>query len=42
MNALLDASVQFIQMGLLFIVIMQNLNLRARIKALEDKLNRNA
>jgi hypothetical protein len=36
MNALLDASVQLIQVGLLLILIAQNFGLRARLKRLED------
>ena len=40
MNAILDAAVQFIQMGLLLIVVVQNFGLRARLKAMEEKLGR--
>jgi hypothetical protein len=40
MNALLDAAVQFIQMGLLLILVVQNFSLRARLKAIEEKLGR--
>ena len=36
---ILDAWVQFVQMALLFVVITQNFALRARLKALEEKLN---
>jgi hypothetical protein len=42
MNAILDASVQFIQLGLIFIVLVQNFSLRAHVKAIEEKLNRSA
>ena len=40
MNLVLDAAVQFIQMGLLLIVIVQNFALRARLKAIEGKLDK--
>ena len=39
MNEILDAGVQFIQVGLLLVLILLTFGLRARIKALEDKLN---
>lgn len=39
MNALLEASVQFIQLGLLMVVVVQNFSLRARVKALAAKLD---
>jgi hypothetical protein len=38
MDAVLDASVQLIQMGLLLVVIAQNFALRARLRAIEAKL----
>ena len=38
MDAFLDASVQLIQLCLLFIVITQNFSLRARLKAVERQL----
>jgi hypothetical protein len=38
MDALLDASVQFIQVGMLLVVAVQNFGLRARLKAIEAKL----
>jgi|1185.fasta_scaffold118896_2 hypothetical protein len=38
--AMLDASVQFIQMGLLFVLIAQNFRLRARLMSIEAKLGR--
>lgn len=38
MDALLDASVQLIQVGLLLVVVAQSFGLRARLKALEEKL----
>ena len=40
MDAILDASVQLIQMGLLLILIAMNYGLRARLKAIEAKLDR--
>jgi len=40
MNAILDASVQLIQMVLLLALIAQNFGLRARLKAIEEKLSR--
>ena len=40
MNALLDAAVQLIQVGLLLIVVVQNFGLRARLKRLEDRVGR--
>ncbi len=40
MNAFLDASVQFIQLGLLLVLITVNLGLRKRLKAIEEKLDR--
>jgi hypothetical protein len=40
MNAILDASVQLIQMALLLGVVVQNFGLRARLKAIEQKLGR--
>ena len=40
MDAFLDASVQLIQLGLLFIVITQNFSFRKRLKAIEEKLSR--
>ena len=40
MNAILDASVQLIQMTLLLILVAQNFGLRARLKAIEEKLSR--
>jgi hypothetical protein len=38
MNAILDASVQLIQVGLLLILVALNFGLRARLKAIEKKL----
>jgi hypothetical protein len=38
MNALLDASVQLIQVGLILVIVAQNFGLRARLKAIEAKL----
>ena len=38
MNVVLDAGVQFIQLGFLLFVIVQNFGLRARLKAIEEKL----
>jgi hypothetical protein len=40
MNAILDASVQLIQMGLLLGLIAKNFDLRARLKKIEEKLGR--
>ena len=40
MDAILDASVQLIQVGLLLILIAMNYGLRARLKAIEAKLAR--
>ena len=40
MHATLDAAVQFIQVGLLFVLIAQNFSVGKRLKALEEKLNR--
>ncbi len=40
MNALLDASVQLIQIALLLGLVAQNFELRARLKAIEEKLSR--
>jgi hypothetical protein len=39
-DAVLDASVQFIQLALILVVIMQNFNLRARMRRLEEKVGR--
>jgi len=38
MNAFLDAAVQLIQVVLLLALIAVTLNIRARLKALEEKL----
>jgi hypothetical protein len=38
MDAVLDASVQLIQLTLLIIVLAQNFGLRKRLKAMEEKL----
>lgn len=38
MDAVLDASVQLIQVGLLLLIAMQNFGFRARLKAIEAKL----
>ena len=38
MDALLDASVQLIQVGLLLTIAVQNFGLRARLRAIEAKL----
>jgi hypothetical protein len=40
MNAMLDASVQLIQVGLLLILIALNFGVRRRLKAIEEKLGR--
>jgi hypothetical protein len=40
MNAILDASVQLIQVGMLLVVVAQNFALRARLRAIEAKLGR--
>ena len=40
MNAFLDAAVQFIQMGLLLVLVVLNIGIRRRLKRLEDKLGR--
>jgi hypothetical protein len=40
MNAILDALVQVIQVALLLILVAQNFGLRARLKAIEEKLSR--
>ena len=42
MNEVLDASVQLIQLGLVLFLIVVNLGLRARLKAIEEKLDRRA
>jgi hypothetical protein len=39
-NAILDAAVQLIQMGLLLILVALNVSLRRRLKAIEEKLGR--
>jgi len=39
-NAILDAAVQLIQMGLLLILVALNVALRRRLKAIEEKLGR--
>jgi hypothetical protein len=39
-NAILDAAVQLIQMGLLLILVALNFGLRTRLKAIEEKLGR--
>ena len=39
MDAILDASVQLIQVGLLILIAVQNSALRARLRKLEEKLN---
>ena len=38
-NALLDASVQLMQVGLLLILVVLNFGIRQRLKAIERKLN---
>jgi hypothetical protein len=38
MNVILDAWVQFAQIALLFILVTQNFGLRARLKAIEQKV----
>jgi hypothetical protein len=38
MDAVLDASVQLIQVGLLLLLVALNFGLRARLKAIEAKL----
>jgi hypothetical protein len=38
MDALLDASVQLIQVGLLLLLAMQNFGIRARLRRIEEKL----
>ena len=40
MNPILDGAVQLIQMTLLLILVVQNFGLRARLKAIEEKLPR--
>ena len=40
MNPFLDAAVQFIQMGLLLVLIAMNIGLWKRLKNIEDKLGR--
>jgi len=40
MNAMLDASVQLIQVGLLLILIALNFGMRRRLKAIEERLGR--
>lgn len=40
MDALLDATVQLLQVGLLLLIAMQNFGLRARLRKIEDKLAR--
>jgi|KBSMisStandDraft_5_1062788.scaffolds.fasta_scaffold755744_2 hypothetical protein len=39
MDAILDASMQFIQLGLLMLVLVVCFGLRARLKAVEEKLD---
>lgn len=41
MDLVLDAAVQFVQVGLLLVVVALNFDLRARIKRLEEKLSKN-
>jgi hypothetical protein len=38
MDAVLDASVQLVQMGILLVIAVQNFGLRARLRAIEAKL----
>jgi hypothetical protein len=38
MDALLDASVQLIQVGILLVIAVQNFGLRRRLRAIEAKL----
>ena len=38
MHIVLDAAVQFLQVGLLLLLVVQNVGLRARLKAIEAKL----
>jgi hypothetical protein len=38
MDALLDASVQLIQVGLLLLLAMQNFGIRTRLRRIEEKL----
>lgn len=38
MDLVLDAAVQFIQMGLLIVLVGLNFSLRARLKTIEEKL----
>jgi hypothetical protein len=38
MDALLDASVQLVQVGILLVIAAQNFGLRARLRAIEAKL----
>ena len=40
MNAFLDASVQLIQVALLFVLVVQNFALRARLRTIEETLKR--
>jgi hypothetical protein len=42
MDAMLDASVQLIQMALLVGLVGLNFSLRTRLKAIEEKLDRKA
>ena len=42
MNVVLDAAVQFLQVGLLLGLISLHFSLRARLKAIEEKLDRKA
>ena len=40
MNAILDSSVQLVQVGLLLILIAVNFGIQRRLKAIEEKLGR--
>jgi hypothetical protein len=40
MDAMLDALAQVIQVALLLILVAQNVGLRARLNAIEEKLSR--
>lgn len=40
MDAFLDAAVQFLQVGLLLVLVALNIGNSRRLKAIEEKLNR--
>ena len=39
MNEILDAGVQFIQVGILILLVVLHFGLRARLKAIEERLD---